>query len=84
MQISSDETGPVVDEQEIFGKLPLKDARILELGCGKAEKTRIVAKSSKSVIALEVDEIQLEKNRKIDDLPNVKFERGGAESIPEK
>ncbi len=82
MQIASNEAGPLVDEQEIFGKLPIRGAEILELGCGKAEKTRIVAHSAKSVVALEVDEIQLEINRKIRDLENVRFERGGAESIP--
>jgi SAM-dependent methyltransferase len=62
--------------------LPLSGASILELGCGKAEMTRIVATKAASVLALEVDEVQLEKNRAIADLPNVVFEYGGAERIP--
>ncbi len=84
MLFSSPDSGPVCDEQEIFGKLPLKDARILELGCGKAEKTRIVAQQAASILALEVDEIQLAKNREIADLPNVRFDHGGAQKIPAK
>ena len=84
MLISSPDSGPVCDEQEIFGKLPLKGARVLELGCGKAEKTRIVAQQAASVLALEVDEIQLAKNREIADLPNVGFDHGGAQEIPAK
>ncbi len=82
MQIASKETGPVIDEQNIFGKLPMEGSKILELGCGKAEKTRLVAKQAQSVLALEVDLIQLGKNRETNDLPNVVFDRGGAEAIP--
>lgn len=62
--------------------LPLDGAKVLELGCGRAEMTRIVAARAASVLALEVDEIQLAKNREIADLPNVAFEHGGAEAIP--
>ena len=62
--------------------LPLDGAKVLELGCGRAEMTRIVAARAASVLALEVDEIQLAKNWEIADLPNVAFEHGGAEAIP--
>lgn len=57
---------------------------MLELGCGRAEKTRAVATRSgaASILALEVDRIQHEKNLAIADLPNVTFDVGGAESIP--
>ncbi len=82
MQISSADYGPVCDEQDIFGKLPLSGAHMLELGCGKAEKTRVLSEKAKTILALEVDEIQLEKNRKMNDLPNVVFDRGGAEAVP--
>ncbi len=84
MLFFSPDSGPVCDEREIFGKLPLQGARILELGCGKAEKTRIVAQQAASILALEVDEIQLAKNREIADLPNVRFDHGGAQEIPEE
>lgn len=82
MQIASADHGPICDEQVIFGKLPLSGAHLLELGCGKAEKTRMLSAQAKAILGLEVDEIQLEANRKITDLPNVAFERGGAEAIP--
>lgn len=66
------------------GLLPLDGARILELGCGKAEVTKAIARSAKgvSVTALEVDRIQHELNCRNADLPNVRFESGGAEEIP--
>ena len=83
MHIVKPEVGLVATEENILDELlKLQGARVLELGCGKAEKTRIVAQKSASVLALEVDEIQLAKNRTITGLPNVSFEHGGAEKIP--
>lgn len=83
MRIANPEVDLVADEGNILDELlPLEGARVLELGCGKAEKTRIVAQKAASVLALEVDEIQLAKNQTITELPNVSFGHGGAEKIP--
>lgn len=62
--------------------LPLQGANVLELGCGKADKTRLVAQAAASVLALEVDPIQLENNKASDTPDNVRFEYGAAEHIP--
>jgi len=64
--------------------LPLADANILELGCGNADITRLIAEKHpiKSIVAAEVDQQQHDKNLLIDDLPRVSFESFGAESIP--
>ncbi|MDB5855788.1 MAG: class SAM-dependent methyltransferase [Herminiimonas sp.] len=64
--------------------LSLKDAHVLELGCGKADKTRALAEGGAvaSITALEVDEIQHAKNLKAPGLKNVQFKLGGAEAIP--
>jgi SAM-dependent methyltransferase len=83
MRISNPEADFVADEADILCELlHLQGAMVLELGCGKAEKTRVVARKASSVLALEVDGIQLAKNLAITDLPNVRFEHGGAEKIP--
>jgi SAM-dependent methyltransferase len=83
MRIADPQADQVINESDLLeAMLPLKGASVLELGCGKAEKTRFVAQHAAAVHALEVDEIQLAKNLEIDDLPNVRFEHGGAESIP--
>ena len=68
----------------IVAELPLEGASVLELGCGKAEKTRTIAQSGKvaSIRALEVDAIQHARNLLIRDLPNVEFRQGAAEAIP--
>ncbi len=83
MKIAATSAGLLVNEGEILDQLlKLKNAAILELGCGKAEKTRVVAKQAVTVLALEVDEIQLAQNLTISDMPNVRFAHGGAEKIP--
>jgi len=72
-------------EREIYNRcLPLDGARILELGCGRAELTRLIATHgvNRHITALEVDEIQHSLNLKITDLPNVEFKLAGAQSIP--
>jgi SAM-dependent methyltransferase len=63
--------------------LDLHGKQILELGCGAASTTRALATdlAAAHVVATEVDRIQLEKNLRITDLPNVTFRYGGAEAI---
>lgn len=85
MQIATTDTFPVHPEPELLERLlPLDGARILELGCGRAALTRLVATSGRDrqVLALEVDEVQHAQNLGIADLANVRFALGGAEAIP--
>ena len=71
-------------EREIYEQLPLDNKTILELGCGKADITRLIATggAGRKITATEVDEIQHAKNLLIDDLPNVTFIIAGSEKIP--
>ena len=85
MQIAAEVTEPACPESDIYNALlSLDDCSIVELGCGAAELTREIATGGKnrSILALEVDEIQHAKNLQIKDLPNVRFELGGAQAIP--
>ncbi len=65
--------------------LPLESARVLELGCGAAEKTRQIAEQTSvaEIVAAEVDHHQHDKNLRVTDLPNVTFKSYGAEAIDE-
>ncbi len=83
MHIAAPSAALVANEADIIDQLlSLQGARVLELGCGKADKTRIVARKAAAVMALEVDETQLAKNLAGNDLDNVIFAHGGAEKIP--
>jgi ubiquinone/menaquinone biosynthesis C-methylase UbiE len=69
----------------LLQELPVRGARILELGCGKADKTRALAGSGLvgEIVAFEVDTIQHALNLQAVNLPNVRFCHGGAQAIPE-
>jgi SAM-dependent methyltransferase len=94
MTIADPTAGEVCHEYVIVQRLlPLAGARVLELGCGQAAMTRVIAQGGPrggaggarvaSIVAFEVDRIQYAKLLQIDDLPNVSFRFGGAEAIPE-
>lgn len=85
MKISDFEMDLVCDERVVYERLlSLEGADILELGCGKADKTLSIAEAGKvaSIVALEVDEIQHAENMRREVPANVKFALGGAEAIP--
>ena len=72
-------------EAEVFETiLSLDNQTILELGCGDASLTRLIATSgsNRQITAMEVDTIQHNKNLLIDDLPMVTFTLAGSENIP--
>lgn len=77
-------TREVAEAAIIDELLDLDGKHILELGCGRAVHTRAIAEAGydRQVLALEVDETQHALHLQIDDLPNVRFALGGAESIP--
>lgn len=71
-------------EEEVCRELlPLDRARVLDLGCGKAEVTRKLARSypDSTFIAQEPDAIQVAINLPDADLSNLQFRSGPAESI---
>ena len=85
MKIADPTQTQLVNEVQLLQQtLPLASASVLELGCGKAEKTRYLAENVPGIEiwALEVDEIQHQRNLAADTLPNIHFLRGGAEAIP--
>lgn len=85
MEIADPTQTTLVNELKLMlDALPFDGARVLELGCGKAEKTRTLAETGRvaEILALEVDAIQHARNLQVTDLPNVHFAHGGAEAIP--
>lgn len=86
MSLAGPESQDLTDEISVLQKLLKFDAaKVLELGCGAAEKTRMIVNSTTvdSVIAAEVDAIQHQKNLAVTDLDKVTFKAYGAEAIGE-
>jgi ubiquinone/menaquinone biosynthesis C-methylase UbiE len=72
------------DLEQIARVLPIRSGeRLIELGCGRAETTRLLAERfpTLEIISTEVDRIQHDRNLDIEDLPNVDFRYGGAQEI---
>jgi len=85
MLIRARDDGQLQPEPALFEQLlDLDHKDILELGCGSARLTRLIAEAGpgRRITALEVDRIQHGLNLAIDDLPNVQFDLAGAENIP--
>lgn len=63
--------------------LPLDNATVLELGCGKAQMTRRIAARfpTTHIIATEVDQIQHAHNLASEHPTNIEFKSGGAQAI---
>ncbi|MBK1718540.1 class I SAM-dependent methyltransferase [Thiocystis violacea] len=84
MTLTDPDTYRRAEEIDVLRELlTVEGRRVLELGCGAAWMTRLLATrlGAASVTATEVDRIQHEKNLAIGDLPNVAFRFGGAEAI---
>ena len=85
MKINDPDAYHTSEEQDVIDSLlELRDARVLELGCGSAWMTRLLAErfAPEHIVATEVDRIQHDKNLALaDELPNVSFRFGGAETI---
>ena len=85
MQLTHPNIARACKEAEIYESLlKLDGATILELGCGKADHTRNIAKAHPGarIIAAEVDKIQHAKNVAAAQVANLSFADFGAESIP--
>jgi len=85
MILNSPATQRVTNEAVIFGELlDFTGAHVIELGCGAAAMTRLIAKEGNpaSILACEVDGIQHDKNLDLDVPSNIRFALAGAEDIP--
>jgi ubiquinone/menaquinone biosynthesis C-methylase UbiE len=85
MRLAAADPGPHSREIEQAALLlPLEQARVLELGCGRAEFTRALAARypASRITAMEVDAIQHAKNLAAERPGNVAFAVGGADAIP--
>jgi ubiquinone/menaquinone biosynthesis C-methylase UbiE len=85
MQLQNDLSQTERTEFEVCqALLPLAQAALLELGCGRADATRQIALAypGAKITAMEVDLVQHSLNLAQTDLPNVRFSMGGAQAIP--
>lgn len=82
MKLIEENITQTLDEEFLLETLNLNNKTILELGCGSATKTQTIASRGfdRKIIACEIDEIQHEKNLKLD-IDNIEFKPFGAQKI---
>ncbi|XOV87711.1 MAG: class I SAM-dependent methyltransferase [Pseudomonadota bacterium] len=86
MQLAGPAEQPLTNELAVIAELvPMQGVRLLELGCGGAEKTRQIAETMAvtEIVAAEVDQVAHRRNLAVTDLPQVRFRSFGAEAIAE-
>ncbi|WP_164968655.1 class I SAM-dependent methyltransferase [Arcobacter sp. F155] len=83
MKLLEENITQTINESYLIETLNLNNKKILELGCGNANMTKMIAQNGfdRQIIACEVDEIQHEKNLK-ENIDNIEFILAGAEDIP--
>ncbi|WP_226896403.1 class I SAM-dependent methyltransferase [Poseidonibacter ostreae] len=82
MKLIEDNITQTLDEMYLVETLNLDNKTILELGCGNASMTKMIAQNgtNRKVIACEVDKTQHEKNLSLN-IPNIEFKLNGAQDI---
>lgn len=82
MKLIEENITQTLDEIYLIETLNLDNKTILELGCGNATMTKQLGSngSNRKIIACEVDEVQHEKNLKLN-IENIEFKLNGAQKI---
>jgi len=82
MKLIEENITQTLDEIYLIETLNLDNKTILELGCGNASMTKQLASngSNRRIIACEVDEVQHQKNLKLN-IENIEFKLNGAQKI---
>jgi ubiquinone/menaquinone biosynthesis C-methylase UbiE len=86
MSLVGPDVQDVIDEPAVLERmLQIDGARVLELGCGAAEKTQLLAerKDVALIVAAEVDTVQHSKNLDLTGVDKITFKSYGAENIRE-
>lgn len=84
MRLKGPDGQPVRDELTLLAeRLPFEGARVLDLGCGAADKTRQLAQITglAEIVAAEVDEVQHQKNLASAHSDKIRFASFGAQDI---
>ncbi|RXJ90878.1 SAM-dependent methyltransferase [Arcobacter sp. CECT 8983] len=83
MKLLKNNITQTINESYLIETLNLNNKKILELGCGNASMTKMIAQNGfdRQIIACEVDKIQHEKNLK-ENIDNIEFILAGAQDIP--
>ncbi|MFK7891346.1 MAG: class I SAM-dependent methyltransferase [Granulosicoccus sp.] len=82
MQLNTHDLGISSDKDVIAQFLQIDGLFLVDAGCGDMSFSRELASRGASVLAIDPDPVQSEKNRQAETIPNVGFVQAGAQQIP--
>ena len=82
MDIARKDLGEVNDLGAIDALLAVKGASLIDIGCASGAQDRELVAKGASVLGVEPDPIQAEKNRKAEPTPGLRFVEARAQSLP--
>ena len=82
MDIARKDLGEVNDIGAIDALLAVKGTRLIDIGCASGAQDRELVAKGASVLGVEPDPIQAEKNRKAEPTPGLSFVEARAQSLP--
>lgn len=82
MTIRQHDLGLSTDLDVIDRYLNINGSFLVDAGCGGMGLSRSLAQRGASVLAIDPDPVQADKNKQADVIPNVGFAEAGAEAIP--
>jgi ubiquinone/menaquinone biosynthesis C-methylase UbiE len=74
--------GPTTSPDVLAARVPLEGARVIDVGCGDMTVSRQLAELGATVLAVDPDPVQAERNRAAAPTPGVRFQEAGAEALP--
>jgi ubiquinone/menaquinone biosynthesis C-methylase UbiE len=82
MDIARKDLGEVNDIGAIDALLAVKGTRLIDIGCASGAQDRELVAKGATVLGVEPDPIQAEKNRKAEPTPGLSFVEARAQSLP--
>jgi ubiquinone/menaquinone biosynthesis C-methylase UbiE len=80
--VSVEDLGAATDAEVIDRLLPVKGLALVDVGCGAGETSRALAARGATVLGVEPDPIQAEKNRAAPPVPGLTFAEAPAQDLP--
>lgn len=74
--------GELSDIEAVEALVAITGAQLVDVGCGAGASSRALAERGATVLAVEPDPIQAEKNRAAEAVSGVRFAEAGAEALP--
>ena len=82
MEITVRDLGQITNAEVLSKFVDLKGRKVIDAGCGAMTFTEILAGQGASVVAIDPDPVQAQKNREAEPVNGIEFVESGADALP--